>query len=315
MKTLIDQFVDDVCAGKDNETPHSYRSKLARLSKWVHAQQIKLSDLTMDDVHKFRKALLEQRMVRRGTKLVPGRLSPFTICTVMRTVKHFLKWLFNKGLIFFDPSPFKIKPPPPPDPKPITAQNAMALLHAAARQGKPWERARNLAMLYVLQDTAGRISAILEADIDNLDLLAGKLFVREKGDKPHVLYINDPTIQAITLWLEFRPTLEPIDNALFISQRGRALTRSGFYSVMIRLVNAAGLRGKGRTNPHGYRHAWARDALAEGNDLTRVSQTLAHSTVRVTGDYYARWADKELKAAHKRYSPGAKLPLIKPKED
>lgn len=304
----VEAFVADVCAGKTNETPSTYLSKLKRFIRFTKDAEI--STLTLEDVEAFRRSLIEQRTVRRGSRIQEGRLSPFTIHTVMRTVKHFLCWSYSRGLITFDPSPIRIPPPPPPDPKPVTASNVFALLLAAARMGPNWERARNIAILYTLRDTAGRISAILKADIDNLDLSDGRMYVREKGGKMHTLYLNTPTIAAIRNWLEYRPMLAPKDNALFISQRGTALKRSGYYSVLLRLKQAAGIQG--RVNPHAFRHAWVRDALSAGADLSKVSQTLAHSNIRVTSDYYARWADHELKESHARYSPGAHLPLIIP---
>ncbi len=282
-----------------------------RFIRWMEARRLRMHDLTIKHMEQFRRSMIEQRTVTRGKRVQPGRLSPFTIHTVMRTVKHFLSWTYHHGKTNFDPAPFRIPPPPQPDPKPVTAENALALLLVASRLGPVWERARNLAMLYMLRDTAGRISAILKADIDNLDLCSGKLYVHEKGDKPHVLYINTPTSRAIRTWLKFRPTLEPKDNTLFLSQYGTRLSRSGFYSVLERLRTAACLRGKGRTNPHAFRHAWVRDFLKGCADLSRASQMIGHSTIRVTSDYYARWADGELKEAHSRYSPGAKLPIIK----
>lgn len=307
---ILEAFIAAVCAGKTNETPKTYRSKIARFIRYIAAHRLTMDQLTPQHLEAFRLALHNQETVRRGSRPTPGRLSPFTIHTVMRAVKHFMTWTHKNGITHFDPSPFHIPAPPRPDPKPVTASNVLALFHAAARRGPDWERARNLAILYTLRDTAGRISAILKSDIDNLDLIHGKLLVREKGDKPHILYINGPTIEAIRLWLEYRPQLQPRDHALFISQRGTALKRSGLYSVLLRLRESAHIQG--RTNPHAFRHAWVRDALEAGADLSKVSQTLAHSTIRVTSDYYARWADHELKEAHTKYSPGAQLPTIKP---
>lgn len=310
---VLDAFIVAACAGKTNETPKAYRSKIARFIRYIASRHLTMDELTLQHLEAFRISLHEQETVRRGSRVAPGRLSPFTIHTVMRAVKHFLTWTYHNGHTHFDPSPFHIPAPPRPDPKPVTAQNAIALFQAAARHGPDWERARNLAILYTLRDTAGRISAILKADIDNLDLARGKLLVREKGDKPHILYINGPTIEAIRLWLEYRPQVHPRENALFLSQRGTALKRSGLYSVLLRLREVANIQG--RTNPHAFRHAWVRDALEAGADLSKVSQTLAHSTIRTTSDYYARWADHELKEAHTKYSPGAKLPTIKPADN
>lgn len=83
------------------------------------------------------------------------------------------------------------------------------------------------------------------------------------------------------------------------------LTREGIYRVLGRLANVAGVRG--RFNPHSFRHALARDSLRAGADLSQVSQLLGHKGVAVTADYYARWDDHELQAAHRRVSPGAKI--------
>jgi site-specific recombinase XerD len=308
---LIHVFIADVCAGKTNETPRTYESKLKRFAVYMDDNTLKLKSLSREHIEKFREQLQRQSVKRVGSQMMKGHLSPFTINTVMRTLKHFLRWAFHKGYLR-DLSNFPVRPPPMPDPKAIDADNALALMYAAARLGESWERARNLALLYVMRDTGARLGAILNMDIDNLDLKAGKLFSRTKGDKPITLYINEPTIVSLRAWLSLRPQLKPTDRKVFTTFKGTGITRSGFYSLLNRLIDAAGLRGKGRVNAHSFRHAWARDALTAGEDLTRVSQTLGHSTVRVTGDYYARWTDGELKSAHAKYSPGAKLPMIKP---
>jgi site-specific recombinase XerD len=307
---LIELFVADVCAGKSNETPQTYRSKLKRFAVFITANKLKLGRLQVGDVNAFREQLHSQSRKRNGSHVIKGHLSPFTIHTVMRTLKHFLRWSHVNGYLR-DLSGFKIKPPPLPDPKAVDADNALALMYAAARCGEDWERARNLAILYLLRDTGGRIGAVLNVDVDQVDLKAGKIFSKTKGDKTITMYINSPTIEVLRAWLNMRPQLEPVDRKLFTSLKGTGLTRSGFYSVLQRLIDCAGLRGMGRCNPHSFRHAWARDALEAGLDLTRVSQTLGHSSIAVTGDYYARWTDGELKKSHSKYSPGRNLPKIK----
>lgn len=314
LSPIIDEFIADVCAGKNNETPKAYCSKLARLAHWMQNNRRGLCELSAGDIQKFMRSMQSQREKRVGSKIVKGCLSPFTIHTVLRTVKHFLRWCHQRGYMTCDLSHFKMNPLPQPDPKAVDADNVMALFLAAARMGEHWEQARNIAMLYVLCDTGGRISAILNADIDNLDLTKGKLFVKEKGDHPLTLYLSPPTLLALCEWLDLRPVVHPQSRHLFLGCHGYGLTRSGYYSLLNRLIDTAQLRGRGRVNPHSFRHAWARDALTAGEDLTKVSQTLGHSSVRVTADYYARWADHELQQAHALYSPGARLPIIKPKD-
>lgn len=313
LKSRIEEFVSDVCAGKTNSTPAAYRSKLRRIERWAEENHLSLRQLTRLHIECFKRALLDQDMKRIGSKIVKGHLSPFTIFTVLRTLKQFLRWCHAHRLTHGDLSGFKVPPHPHPDPKAVEPGNVLALFHAAARMGQYWEQARNLAMLYLLRDTGGRIGAIVNADLDNLDLRKGKLYVHEKGGKPATLYFNSPASQALALWLKVRTVIEPKDNRLFLSYRGRGLTLGGFYSILNRLIDAAGIRGCGRVNPHAFRHAWARDALDSGEDISKVSETLHHSTTKVTTDWYARWSDLELQSAHAKYSPGRDLPVIKPK--
>ena len=301
IKIPIEQFIAEVCAGKINETPISYRSKLKRFESWMNQKHYQFCDLSIRRMDEFIQTMQCQR------------LSPFTIHTTMMTVRHFLKWAYQTNRLKLNFEAMKIPHMPRPEPKAIEAQSALDLLKAASRTGEQWERARNLALLYVLRDTGGRIGAIIHADIDQLDLKRGKLFVREKGNQPHFLYLNPPTIAALCEWLKYRPQLRPKDKKLFLSQFGRGLKRNSIYSLITRIKrNAEPIQG--RCNPHAYRHAWARDALTAGEDISKVARTLGNS-VRVTAEYYALWNDREVQEAHARYSPGRNLPIIKPQED
>jgi site-specific recombinase XerD len=296
----IDQFIAEVCAGKDNETPLSYRSKLMQLDRWMNAEHIHLCQLRSKHLESFKQCLQRRK------------LSPFTIHTILITVRHFLKWAHRSKLIRDLYSRLKVPSTPHPEPKAISEKAALDLLDAASTTGQLWERARNLALIYILRDSAGRIGAIIHADIDELDLLGGKLLVREKGNHLQYLYLNPPSILALCEWLKHRPELHPKDRKIFISQYGRGLKRNSVYSILRRIKENAPII-QGRSNPHSFRHAWARDALTAGEDITKVARTLGNS-VRVTAEYYALWNDAEIQQAHRQFSPGAKLPIIKPKK-
>lgn len=314
LKPIIELFILEVCAGKLNETPAAYRAKLKRLDEWMDGYGLCLGKLTARDLKKFLQSLLEQKIKHIGAKIVKGPLSPWTIRSVLMTVRHFLHWAYLTRKIKLDLAHDLTLPKmPPPDPKAIEKRTVITLLEAAARTGEPWEQARNLALLYVLCDTGGRIGAIIGSDIDNLDLPRGKLYVKEKGNRGINLFLNGVTVIALYEWLKYRPQLRPKCRKLFLSYRGKGLARSSIYSLIERIKQNISMPIQGRTNPHSFRHAWARDALNAGEDLSKVAATLGHSTIRVTAEYYARWTDGELKKAHSKYSPGAALPVIKPK--
>ena len=311
----IDQFIDEVCAGKSNETPAAYRSKLTRLNQWMGERCLCIERLTPQEVEQFRRSLLGRRTKLIGAKIVHASLSPFTIRSCLMTVRHFLKWAAAHELTCSDLSTDLIVPKTPtPEPKAIEARAVLDLLDAASQTGALWEQARNLALIYVLRDTGARIGSVIGADIDDLDLKHRKLLVRTKGNKPHNLYLNLPTIAALRDWIHYRADLKPKDKKLFISCRGRGLRRSSIYSLIERIKHNADRTIQGRSNPHAYRHAWARDALTAGEDISKVARTLGNS-VRVTAEYYALWSDAEIQEAHRKYSPGVDLPIVKPKDE
>jgi integrase/recombinase XerD len=164
-----------------------------------------------------------------------------------------------------------------------------------------WERSRDIAILYYLRDTGGRVSGLVNTTLENVDLKSGEISTIEKGK--HVKkYINAPTIASIKIWLSYRPTLEPIGDSLFISKWSRqGLTRQGVARMLNRLALMDGITA--RRNANSFRHAFARDFLKAGGEITQLSGIMDHSTIWVTTNYYARWNDQELHAAHTKSSP------------
>ena len=79
------------------------------------------------------------------------------------------------------------------------------------------------------------------------------------------------------------------------------MTVSGLNQALKRLARRAGVTG--RCNPHSFRHGFARSFLQSGGDLATVAQILGHSSIRVTGDFYSAWSDKELAERHDQFSP------------
>lgn len=300
---LLDMFVFNVCAGKANQTASAYRSKLRHLEKYLGEDR---ESFGQDDIDNFKIFLLERKTKRRGGIEVKGQLSKFTLRSVFATTHHFLKWAGEKGHL---PSlELENIKEPAADPKPVTEMTVNALLASARQVGQEWEQARNTAIIYTLRDTGGRVGAIARIDIDNLDLAAGTAIAPDKNDQLSWLWFNAPTIQAISAWLDVRNQLLPKDQYLFTGARGHGLSCEGIRRVLSRLASAAGVTG--RHNPHAFRHAFARDSILAGADLSQVSNMMGHKGIVVTYKYYSRWTHKEIKVAHRKYSPGAKLPEL-----
>ena len=304
----IDLYIDDVCAGKLNETAMAYRSKLRRLVGFLGNRPI--TAVKLSDLEAFRRHLLTTKVKRRGGQMVNEPLSKWTIHTVLITTRQFFRWCARARLVKVDPAlDLKLPPEPEVEPKPISTATFAKLVKTATTMGEFWEQARNVALLYCLRDTGGRIGGLLNARLDDLELKAGLLTVCEKGNRLRDLPLNEPVRAALRQWLKVRVTLDPETDHLFIGLHGRPLTRNSVYSILERLKATGHIRG--RLNPHSFRHAFARDALRNGGNIGEVSQLMGHKSPGTTLKYYSRWTGRELQAAHRRISPGANLKVIR----
>jgi site-specific recombinase XerD len=302
LSTAVDLFIASVCAGKTNGTPVVYRKKLQRFTSFVG--DLPVESIKPADIERFRQALLTQNVKRRGAVEIVAPLSVWYVRGNLRMVKYLFHWLSDEGHLVGNPAArLKLPQLPQAPPKAIDPDTFDKLLEAAANSGEIWARARDVAFLCLLRDTGGRLGGILGARVADVDLEHFTLSVTEKGGKQRDVFYCEATAAAVRRWLEVRKLLHVRSEALFIGRYGAALHAGGVYGILRRLARAAGVSGQ-RFNPHSFRHAFARDTLRAGADLSTVSQLMGHSTIAVTGDYYARWLPSELKQAHQKTAKG-----------
>ena len=60
---------------------------------------------------------------------------------------------------------------------------------------------------------------------------------------------------------------------------------------------------EGPINPHAWRHAFAREYLRSGGDLSTLSDILGHKEIAVTASAYANFLPSELQVFHAKHGP------------
>jgi integrase/recombinase XerD len=172
-------------------------------------------------------------------------------------------------------------------PRVLQPEETLALLEAAG--GETPLGLRDRAMLEVLYGSGLRVSELVSLVLGAIDRRAGLLRVVGKGRKERIIPMGEPALEALDVYLELgRPKLlrkgGPIVDAVFLSQRGRAMTRQNFFTRLRGIALRAGVPRE-KVSPHVLRHAFATDLLEGGADLRAVQSMLGHANLATTQIY------------------------------
>ena len=187
-------------------------------------------------------------------------------------------------------------------PKSVSTGDVDALLAAPDRSTH--EGLRDAAMLELLYATGLRVSELIHVRIDDLELDAGFLRTIGKGSKERIVPFGDKARDAILRFMEFgRPHFNKHhDAALFLSNRGRAMTRQSFWLKIVKYARQAGIAGD--VSPHSLRHSFATHLLENGADLRSVQMMLGHSDISTT-QIYTHVTRARLQKLYSTYHPRA----------
>lgn len=148
---------------------------------------------------------------------------------------------------------------------------------------------RDRSMLEVLYGCGLRVSELVTLRLGAVDRRAGLVRVIGKGRKERVIPLGIPALECLELYLDTaRPSLAkrsaPDCDAVYLTRRGRAMTRQNFFVRIRVMARAAGIPSD-RVSPHVLRHAFATDLLEGGADLRAVQSMLGHADLATTEVY------------------------------
>ena len=230
-------------------------------------------------------------------------LSSRSLARLISSIKSFYKYLVLDGLVDKNPavnlsSPkiwLKL-------PQFLTVEEVEILLSQPEEKSKHGLRDR--AMLELLYATGLRVSELISLRLKDLNLRDGFLLTRGKGSKERVVPIGGHACQAVRKYIdEVRPLLlKRPDSSLFLSNRGRAFSRQGFWKLLKSYARKAGLEAK--VSPHILRHSFATHLLERGADLRSVQMMLGHTQITTT-QIYTHVSRERLRQVYEKYHPRA----------
>ncbi len=163
---------------------------------------------------------------------------------------------------------------------------------------------RDKAMLELLYATGLRVSELVSLKKNDVNLESGFLICKGKGGKERIVPLGNSSSLAVKIYLEeARQKLwKKETNTLFLTARGGAFTRQGFWKMLREYGEKAGLTQK--ISPHILRHSFATHLLECGADLRSVQIMLGHSQITTT-QIYTHVTRKHLRKVYDKFHPRA----------
>ena len=293
MNKYVSEYTDYLKIEKrqSQNTLAAYRRDVSRFAKYL--QNKRLDDAKISDVRSFLVFLRNEE-----------GLAPSSVARCLSSLKSFYEYLSVENLISENPTETIASPRPWRKlPNVMSVEEVDALI--AAPDINTLAGIRDLAMLELIYATGLRVSELVSLKMSAVDLEVGYLRSLGKGSKERVVPIGDVARIAIESYVNnARPLFQKKRRSrdLFLTRRGNAMTRQGFWKILKKYSIKAKIEGA--VSPHALRHAFATHLLERGADLRSVQMMLGHSDISTT-QIYTHVLRQRMREVHERFHPRA----------
>jgi len=289
---LLDAFCDTLWLehGLARNTLAGYRSDLAQFAAWLARKGSSLEQATPVELTAYLRDFSTHAKATSQRRLLSA---------LRRIYQH----LVATSQIKADPT-LNIDPPARPQRFPKTLSEAQVEALLAAPDVGAALGLRDRAMVELLYATGLRVSELVALKVFEVSLDMGVVRVFGKGSKERLVPLGQVAQEWIERYMgEVRPELLKgrACDEVFVTARGRGMTRQTFWTLIKRHALKAGIDAK-RISPHTLRHAFATHLINHGADLRVVQLLLGHADITTT-QVYTHVARERLKQLHSKHHP------------
>jgi len=274
----VDLFLDHVKVerGLARHTIEAYGRDLARFVTFVTERgRVDVDDITTPDLTDY---LIE---------LASAGLAARSRARALVAIRGLFRHLIGERWLEADPSELIDAPRIAKRIPGVLGEEAVARL-IATPPDTPRGR-RDIAMIELAYASGLRVSELVTLAVADVNLSHGFVRVTGKGQKTRLVPVGASALTRITRYLaDDRPALvkDPAERAMFLTDRGRAMTRQGFWKALRTYARKAGVRlPGGEVSPHKLRHSFATHLVEHGADLRAVQAMLGHADISTTEIY------------------------------
>ena len=271
-------------------TIEAYRNDLAHLEAFMMRNNLKLENVTLEQLHTFAASLHEYG------------ITPRSQARVLSGVRSFFRFLVLDGVVESDPTELLEWPSLPEHLPMVLTLEEIDRIEGSIDLSKA-EGARNRAIIEVLFSCGLRVSELVNMKLSDLYLEDRVLLVRGKGNKERLVPVSNKAIADLKRWF-FDRNLMKIkpgeDDYVFLNRRGAHLTRTMILIMVKRQAEEAGI--KKTISPHTFRHSFATALLQGGADLRSIQAMLGHEKIDTTL-VYTHISNEQLRKAILEHHP------------
>ena len=289
----IDNFIDALWSQKGLAplTLSAYQQDLRKFSDWLLNQDIELQCASQANIQSY----LSQRFSAGASARSNARL--------LSTLKQYFRHLIKSGERKDNPTALISAPRVHQVlPQTLSEQDIAALLEAPDVETNYGLRDR--CMFELMYSSGLRVSELVSLQLNQVNTRLGLVRLTGKGNKERVIPVGEEALFWLSRYIEqSRPLLvkdKVLNDALYLSSRGTAITRQAFWQHVKKYSLIAGI--KTVYSPHSLRHAFATHLLNHGADLRSVQMLLGHSSLSTT-QIYTHIAQARLQSLHATHHP------------
>jgi integrase/recombinase XerD len=302
-QVIIERFIDHLWMenGLSENTLSAYRNDLSGFALWLKETGKLLTTVSPAIIQNFLAFNYDIQQKRRS------------VARLLSTLRRFYLYLLRENQISDDPTRLLESPKGERSlPLSLNEKQIDDLLAAPDITGDLGLRDR--AMLEVLYATGLRVSELINLQTSQISLQQGVMRVIGKGNKERLVPVGEVALDwLMQYYQQARPRLllKPDKHRkdlsqcsdVFVTRRGRAMTRQAFWYRVKRYALLAGINAD-HLSPHTLRHAFATHLLNNGADLRVVQMLLGHSDISTT-QIYTHVADQRMRELYQLHHPRA----------
>lgn len=294
ISTLITEYLEDLEINK-NRAQKTIENYDRYLQKFLHWSKIKQpEEINAPLVHKYRVYL--SRIKETSGESLSRKTQTYHVIAL----RCFLRYLAKRDIPSLAAEKVELGKTHQRTVDFLDFEEVQALIGSI--KGTSLLKLRDRAIFLLLFSAGLRVSELTNLDRQQINLEKGEFLVKGKGSKFRIVFISEPTIEALSKYLEKRTDIDPALFIRIVSDQKKydnlRLTPRSVQRLAKEYATRAGIIKN--VTPHVLRHSFATDLLQNGADIRSVQVLLGHSSIGTT-QIYTHVTNERLKEVHKKF--------------